>query len=389
MAENTTIFEQMLALVPKELFDNLATICNVNKGVRYFTADKHFSALLFAQFTGLDSLRSLVQATTSIKPSKRFGALIPLCRSTLAETNKRISWQFYQALFFALLTKYKSSVSRHAFKVPGKLFSLDSSTIPLCLELYPWAQFQTRKGALKLHTLLDHDDMIPAAIIVTDGKVHDVRVGRDMQFNNGDTVLMDRGYFDSTWFNKLCDEGVYFVTRIKDNIGFEWDEYRPVDRETGVGKDWIGQFTGLPGTQCPRLLRLVTYYDKEHKREFEFLTNLMEVDAKEIADLYKARWQIELFFKWIKQNLKIKTFLGTSKNAVMIQLWIAMIALLLLKVTHKQANDTITASKLLTFIKIQVLHEMTISKAWKGFQRTRKKQKKHKYTQSSEIRNST
>jgi len=328
--------------------------------------------LLFAQLTGLVSLREIEQATVALNPTQRDSGLVPVRRSTLAEANLRVPWRFFQELFFRLLTLWKHQAGRHTFPLPGKLFSLDSTTILLCLAKYPWATFRTRKGALKLHTLLDHDDLTPAAVVVTEGKVHDIRVGRALQFRPGETVLFDRGYFDSNWMDRLCRDKVFFVTRIKGKVGFEGTP-QPVDPKTGILSDWIGHLMGKPGERCRCTLRLVRYRDPETKKEFEFLTNLLDVDAATIAELYKQRWQIELFFKWIKQHLKIKTFLGTGENAVMSQIWVAMIAYLLVRTLQKQASGKITDHQLLIFIATWAIQMIPLSQAWQGFQRTKRK----------------
>jgi putative transposase len=382
MAKGTTVFGQVVHLIPHELFDNLATRFKVNRGVRFFKADAHFAALLLAQLAGLGSLRAIEQATAVLGPARRNGGLRPVRRSTLADANRRIPWRFYQALFFALLALWKREVGRHDFRLPGRLFSLDSTTIPLCLATFPWARYQTRKGALKLHTLLDHDDFVPEAVVTTDGKVSDIRVGRAIRFLPGETVLFDRGYFDSAWFDRLIEDGCFFVTRMKKNVAFAWTERRPVPPGTGVLADWIGGFTGWAGARCPRPLRLVTYKDPETKRTFEFLTNLLDLDAQEIADLYKQRWQIELFFKWIKQHLKIKAFLGTDENAVMSQIWVAMIAYLLLTVLAKRSKSDISVFQLLMFITVRTLQETPISKAWQGIQRTKRTPKQEPVVQT-------
>ena len=376
MAKVTTVLGQMLNLIPGVLFDNIAKQYQVNKGVRTMTVTAHLAVMLFAQFAGLPSLRRIEQATVALTPMQRQSGLIPARRSTLAEANLRIPWTFYQDLFFGLLATVKDQFPRHKFDLPGKLFSLDSTIIPLCLSLCRWAEFKTRKGGMKLHTLLDHDGYIPTIIRVTAAKVHDIVEGRKFTFNKGDTLLFDRGYFDSAWFFKLCKQGVFFVTRIKDNIGFEWTENRKVDRKAGIRADLVGYLTGKCAELCPLPLRLVHFIDPETGTELEFLTNLLEVDARMIANLYRERWQIETFFKWIKQHLKIKTFLGTYENAVLVQIWIAMIAYLLARIVQQKApKNTITTHCLMSFIATRALVEIPLNRAWQDFQRRKRKRK--------------
>jgi len=386
MAQSTTVLAQLLALISSELFDKLATQYRVNKGVRKMTATAHLAVMLFAQFTGLPSLRQIEQATVALTPSQRRCGLIAARRSTLAEANLRIPWMFYHDLFHGLLATVKDRFPRHHFDVPGKLFSLDSTVIPLCQTLFSWAEFRTRKGGMKLHTLLDHDGYIPSVIRVTAAKPHDVVEGRKFRFHAGDTLLFDKGYFDSAWFFQLCNQGVFFVTRIKSNIDFEWTERRKINRKAGIRGDWIGSLGGSCAEQCPAPLRLVRFPDPETGKELEFLTNLLDVEARLVADLYRERWQIELFFKWIKQNLKIKTYLGTDLNAVLVQIWIAMIAYLMARLVQQKApTGAISAQRLMVFIAVRILMEIPLSHAWQDFQRTKRKRRQRLKCQTRNI----
>ena len=382
MAKGTIVLTRMLALIPPEFFDKLVTQHQVNKGVRKLTANAHLAVMLFAQLAGLPSLRSIEQATAALTATQRRSGLLPTRRSTLAEANLRIPWMFYRDLFLGLLNTMKDRFPRHKFDLPGKLFSLDSTVIPLCLSLHRWAEYTTRKGGMKLHTLLDHDGYIPSVIRVTAARVHDIAEGRKFTFHKGDTLLFDRGYFDSAWFAKLCRQGVFFVTRIKRNIGFEYTERRQVKRKDGIRGDWIGCLTGTCAALCPVPLRLVRFIDPNTGEEFEFLTNLLDVDARVITDLYRQRWQIESFFKWIKQNLKIKTYLGTDQNAVLVQIWIAMIAYLLVRMVQRNApKKAITTHGLMIFIAVNILIEIPLCYAWQGFQRTKRKRNQRKKSQ--------
>ena len=386
MAQGNIVLAQILSLISSELFDNLVTHHGVNKGVRKMTARAHFAVMLFAQFAGLLSLRQVEQATVALTPAQRLSGLISAHRSTLAEANLRIPWMFYRDLFYGLLATVKDRFPRHKFDVPGKLFSLDSTVIPLCQTLFGWAEFRTRKGGMKLHTLLDHDGYIPSVIRVTAAKPHDVVEGRKFTFHRGDTLLFDKGYFDSVWFYKLCKQGVFFVTRIKSNISFEWTQRRKVNRKEGIIRDWTGYLGGRCGEQCPQTLRLVRFIDPETGNDLEFLTNLLDVDARLVANLYRERWQIELFFKWIKQNLKIKTYLGTNLNAVLVQVWIAMIAYLMARLIQEKAPDkAISTHSLMVFIAVHILMETPIAHAWQDFQRTKRKQNTKRTTQTRNV----
>ncbi len=364
MTQSTTVLCQLLNLVPKKLFENLATDYHVDKHASIFRNKAHLAVLIFAQLTGLTSLRDIVHATTARISYRHSGGLIAVKKSTLADANKRIDWHFYHDLFYTLLRLYRGAFSGHKFPLPGKLFTLDSTLINVCLTRFPWALFRTKAGAFKLHTLLDNDGIIPADIIMTNGKVHDIRVARMINIVRKATYLLDRAYVDSTWLYKLHSSGAFFVTRWKINVGFAWSKACETGAKTGVIGEWIGYLDGTSGVNFPEKLRVVKYIDPETKKLFWFMTNLMDVDAQTIADLYRHRWQIELFFKWIKQNLKIKSFLGTSENAVLSQIWVAMIAYLLIKVVHQRSNNRITTHQLLVFINTNALVRVALSKAW-------------------------
>lgn len=371
MAKHTTVFSQVLRMVPKTLFDSLATKHQVNKGVRTFTAHTQFSSLLLAQLQGLMSLREIEHATRLAALQGQ--GLRPARRSTLADANRRISWTFYQDLFFQLLPIYSRLFSRHEFDLPGKLFSLDVTSISVPFSLFPWAHFRARKGAMRLHTLLDHDGHIPSTIVVTHGLVHEIRVARALPFKSGDTLLFDRAYSDSAWFHTLTRNGVGFVTRIPPRTAYTWHEERHVDRRTGLRYDRIGHLSGARSRKCPDPLRLIEYRDPKTKQTIEFLTNLLDHDPMVIVDLYRQRWQIELFFKWIKQHLKIKTFFGTDENAVLTQIWVAMIAYLLLRVIQREAKQAISTHHLLIAMASQLHARIPVSMVWQDVQRTKRR----------------
>jgi putative transposase len=233
-------------------------------------------------------------------------------------------------LFGRLLKRCQSTAPRHGFRFKNKLYSLDASTIDLCLSIFPWAKFRATKGAIKLHAAIDHDGYLPSFITVTDGKVHDVKMAPQLSVEKNSIVVFDRGYNDYTWYNTLNTQGIWFVTRLKRNARYQVIDRREVNSSSGLTSDQTIRLTGTKGSECPIELRRIGYRDAETGIHYIFLTNNFKLSAKTIADIYKSRWQIELFFKWIKQNLKIKTFLGTSKNAVMTQIWIALCVYLIL-----------------------------------------------------------
>ena len=207
---------------------------------------------------------------------------------------------------------------------------MDASTIDLCLSVFPWAEFRQTKGAIKIHTVLDHDGLIPSFMDITNGKMHDVTVARTLQLSKGSILTMDRGYVDYAWFQSLDTNGIYFVTRSKINMRYRVVKRNKVVKGSGVTCDQHIELISQKGQQYKGLLRRVGYKDSETGKQYHYITNHFKLSAKTIADIYKQRWQIELFFKWIKQNLKIKSFIGTSKNAVMTQIWLAMCTYLLI-----------------------------------------------------------
>ena len=216
---------------------------------------------------------------------------------------------------------------------------MDASTIDLCLAVFPWADFRSTKGAIKLHVGLNHDGYLPQFATITDGKTSDIEVGRTLEFPKGSMVAIDRGYNDYAWYNQLTEKGIFFVTRLKSNAKVRVISRRPILPDKGLTSDHTIEFTSTQtAKKCPIQLRRVGYRDSETGRHYIFLTNNFTLAAKTIADIYKARWQVELFFKWVKQNLKIKSFIGTSKNAVMTQIWIALCVYLLLSFIKFQAK---------------------------------------------------
>jgi putative transposase len=236
----------------------------------------------------------------------------------------------YEQLAGKLLAQCQARAPRHGFRFKNKLYSLDASTIDLCLSVFPWAKFRTTKGAVKLHVGLDHDGMLPTFLTITDGKTHDITAARALQLPKASMVVMDRGYTDYAWYNQLNLQGIFFVTRLRKNARYRVIERRHVRKAKGLTSDQTIELTGAKAGNCPIPLRRIGFKDTETGNRYYFLTNNHKLAASTIAEIYKARWQIELFFKWLKQNLKIKSFLGTSRNAVMTQIWIAICVYLLL-----------------------------------------------------------
>lgn len=296
----------------------------------------NFIVLLYSQARSLKSLRDITISLRSQHRKWYHLGLESVARSTLSDANNNRSADIFKDVFYVFLYKCQSLAPGHRFKFKNPLYTMDSTLIKLCLSLFPWAEYRKRKGALKLHTLLDHSGCLPSFITVTHGRCHDLKVVQDEsycfpQLLPDSIVTVDRAYIDFIWFNTLTLQRIHFVTRAKQNLKYEVVGQHTQPKNKALVSDQIIRLTDKETKKdYPQNLRLVTYYDKEKDRKLVFLTNNFKLAASTIAELYKHRWQIETFFKWIKQNLKIKTFLGTSENAVMTQVWAAMIYYLLL-----------------------------------------------------------
>lgn len=237
----------------------------------------------------------------------------------------------YEALFGQLYARCQQLAPKHRFRFKNKLYSLDASLIDLSLKIFPWAHYALGKAAMKLHIGLDHAGYIPQFATITEGKVSDIEIGRTLQFSKGSIVVFDKGYTDYKWFKALNNKGVFFVTRLRKNAIWRVNERRGINKSTGLTCDQTITLTGIkPRKLGMPQLRRIGYRDPETGRHYEFVTNNFELSAKTIADIYKERWQVELFFKWIKQNLKLKAFIGNSKNAIMTQIWVALCTCLML-----------------------------------------------------------
>jgi len=246
-------------------------------------------------------------------------------------------------------------VRKRKFRFKNKLLSLDSTTISLCLEMFPWAKFRRAKGGVKAHVLLDHDDYLPSFVLITEARRSDVKMAEGFPLNPGSIVAMDRGYNDYALFGRWTDQKIYFVTRLKDNAAYEVEEHGPLPAPRNILADELIQFSGDKARKdCPCLLRRVVVWDPAGNREIVLLTNLMEFGPTTIAAIYKDRWEVELFFKALKQNLKVKSFVGTSENALRIQIWTALIAILLLKWLHHLSKEKWSLSNLASMLRLNL-----------------------------------
>jgi len=312
--------------------------------------------MLFCQLGRAHSLREIVNGLRSCEGKLRHLGITAPNRSTLSYANEHRPWELYQKVFFSLLESCRNQLNgKKKFRFKNKLVSLDSTVIDLSLSMYDWARFRRTKGAIKLHLVLDHDGYLPSFAVITDGKCHDVKVAYLLKFDPGTIVVDDRGYNDYHLFAKWTYEEVFFVTRMKDNALYAVIETREVPINRSILKDEIILFTGSGAAEkCPYPMRRIEVYDAEKEQIFVFLTNNMNLGATTVAAIYKDRWQIELFFKALKQNLKIKTFVGTSPNAVKIQIWTALIAMLILRYLQIKAAFNWSLSNLVALLRMNL-----------------------------------
>jgi hypothetical protein len=335
---SNTIFNQLLSFLPKERFNYFVGQHKGDKNIKKMTSWNHFAVMLYAQVTGKKSLRDIEMGMNMHEGCWYHLGIRTTAKSSIADANRRRSYKIFEKLFYALLERCKEITPHREFKFKNDLYSLDASVINLCLSTFNWAKYRTTKGALKLHVLLDNRTALPEIVNITEGKVADVKVFQDLNLKTmekGSIIVFDRAYIDYEKWKEIDKNELIFVSRTKksQNI-FKLGQHTEKEKlEKNILADDIvmfGEYSTMYKEKYPKNLRRIKFYDVKNKKEYIYLTNSFDLTAKQIADIYKDRWQIELFFKWIKQNLKIKTFLGTSKNAVMTQIWIAMIYYLLL-----------------------------------------------------------
>jgi putative transposase len=323
--------------------------------------------MAIAQLAGRNSLRDIVENISAQAHRLYHLGSGKLSRSNLSRINEDKPYALYEALFGKLLSRCQGITSGHTFRFKNPLYSMDASTIDLCLAVFPWADFRSTKGAIKLHVGLNHDGYLPQFATITDGKTSDIEVGRTLEFPKGSMVAIDRGYNDYAWYNQLTEKGIFFVTRLKSNAKVRVISRRPILPDKGLTSDHTIEFTSTQtAKKCPIQLRRVGYRDSETGRHYIFLTNNFTLAAKTIADIYKARWQVELFFKWVKQNLKIKSFIGTSKNAVMTQIWIALCVYLLLSFIKFQAKLKRSLQQILRVLHLNLFEKRDLMALLRG-----------------------
>ena len=352
-------FSQLLSLVDRATFARAVRQHQAERGAKGFGCWDQFVAMLFCQMGGANSLREICGGlATATGKLVHLGLHQAPTRSTLAYANTHRPWQLYQTVFEELLKSCQSlaATKKRRFRFKHPLRSVDTSIIELCIKVFDWARFQRTKGAIKLHLQLDHQGCLPCWALVTDGDTNDVRIAQKLEFAPGTIVVIDRGYLDYALYERWTECGVYFVTRSRTNMLYKVIECRALPTRGNVKRDETIKLTSEHARKrCSSLLRQVTVWDSEHKRELVFLTNIFHLAASTIGAIYKDRWQIELFFKALKQNLKIKTFVGTSENAVNVQIWTALIAMLLLKFLLLKSTWAWSLSNLAAMLRFNLL----------------------------------
>ena len=367
MAHHNTVFAQLLKLVSRHGFERLSKQHHVGRKLRKTSRWSQFVALMLGQLAGRSSLRDIESNLKAQGQRLYHLGTKPIARSSLSRLNEKQPYTFYEALFASLYARCQSLAPDHGFRFKNKLYSLDASLIDLSLSIFPWAHYARGKAAMKLHVGLDHAGHLPAFVTVTDGKTSDIEVGRTLNFVKGSIVVFDKGYTDYHWFKALNEKGIFFVTRIRKNAIWRVDARRPVDCAMGLTCDQTITLTGIKPQRLglPRLRR-IGYRDPETGRHYEFLTNNFQLNAGTIAAIYKQRWQVELFFKWIKQNLKIKAFIGNSKNAVMTQIWVALCSCLLLAYLKFSAKLGWSLQKMLRLLQLNLFMRRDLTALLRG-----------------------
>lgn len=367
MSHNNTVFLQLLKLIPRHEFEALAKQHHSGRSFRTATRWSQFVTMSMAQLSGRNSLRDIVENMSAQTHRLYHLGIAKLTRSNLSRINEAKPYALYEALFGKLLHRCQVLAPHHNFRFKNPLYSLDASTVDLCLSMFPWADFRTTKGAIKLHVGLNHNGYLPEFVTVTEGKNHDVTVGRTLKFPKGSIVAVDKGYNDYSWYNQLTKKGIFFVTRLKSNAKHRVIRREPVIKSKGVTCDQVIEFTGAQTSKkCRVQLRRIGYKDAETGKHYVFLTNNFKLSAKTIADIYKARWQVELFFKWVKQNLKIKSFVGTSKNAVLTQIWIALCIYLLLAFIKFQSKLNKSMQQILRLLQLNLFEKRDMMALLRG-----------------------
>jgi hypothetical protein len=362
MNQGKYVFAQIVEFLPQRIFDRFVTKYDGNKYVKHFTCWNQLLCMVFGQLTNRDSLRDLIVAINAHSAKSYhlgFGKNVTL--SNLAKANLKRNSKIFEEFAYHLIAIARKYRANDDFQIKGQVYAFDSTTIDLCLSVFWWAKFRKFKGGVKLHTLFDINTQIPAFVHITPASVNDMNAMDTLFYETDAYYILDRGYVDYTRLYKITQHSATFVVRAKSNLKFNRMYSRKHNKSTGVKSDQIGKLSGFyVSKQYPKKLRRVKFYDQETDRTFVFLTNNFELTAEQVAFLYKNRWQVELFFKWIKQHLKIKAFWGTSENAVRIQVYSAIIAYCIVAIVGTMLKIERSTYEILQVLGISLLDKTPV-----------------------------
>jgi hypothetical protein len=353
-----SIFSQMLQQFPRLEFEAAVREHQAERHARGFRCWSQFVAMLFCQLGHAQTLREITGGLAACEGKLRhLGVVSPPKRSTLAYANKHRPWQLFQSVFERFYQRCRNEAAQHGqrkFRFKHKLLSLDATMIPLCLSVFDWALYRRSKGAVKLHLLLDHDGYLPQFAVVTAGKTAEIEVARRQRFEPGTMLVFDRGYTDVNWWLELSRQKIFFVTRLKDNIAYGVVEQRAVKPDSEIIRDEVVLLVMIQEEGRVALMRRIEVWVEEKQETMVFLTNHLKLAAATVAEVYRDRWQIEQFFRALKQSLRIKTFVGTSANAVLVQIWTALIAMLLVRYLQLRSTFGWSLSNLVALLRQQL-----------------------------------
>ncbi|MEI6218054.1 MAG: IS4 family transposase [bacterium] len=365
--ESRTIFSQLMDWMPKRKFDACVHRYGGNHSVKRFSCWEQFLTMAFAQLTYRESLRDIETCLRALQPKLyHAGFRTKASRSTIADANEKRNWQIYRDFAQILISKARRLYAETdlGLQIEGATYALDSTTIDLCLMLFPWAQFRKHKSAIKLHTLLDLRGSIPTLVVITSGRIHDTKVMDQIPMEPGAFYIMDRGYLDFVRLYRMHLSSTFFVTRAISRLACQRLYSHPVDKTTGLRCDQTIVFSvPLSKEKYPEKLRRIRFFDATTGNTYVFLTNNFQLPALIIADLYRHRWCVELFFKWIKQHLRIKAFFGTSENAVKTQIWIAITVYILVAIIKKDLKLDLSLYTILQIFSLTLFEKTPILQA--------------------------
>jgi hypothetical protein len=358
------VFAQITDFLPRRQFDAIVNKYKGNHYVKHFTCWNHMLCMMFGQLSSRESLSDLVLCIDAHK-SKTYhlGLGNNVSKNNLAKANEHRDWRIHAEFAYLLITQARQECLSDDFKLilQGNVYAFDSTVIDLCLNVFWWAKFRKAKGAIKLHTLFDVKTNIPCFVHITEASVHDVNALDELEYEKDSFYVLDKAYVDFKRLYKIHRANAYFVTRAKDNFNFKWQKSRKTIRKKGIICDQLVLLSGFyAGINYPEKMRRIKYYDKETDKTFIFLTNNLELSALDIALLYKYRWRVELFFKWIKQHLKVLTFWGTSENAVKIQVYVAILTYTLIAIIKNKLHSPLSTYEIIQILSISLLDKTPV-----------------------------